>query len=751
MSGPLAHSARKSDGKPQAYAEHVRNVQGGAEARAARMLDHCRRDDPKDLGRLKSAITDAAVYHDLGKLDPDTQDRLAQGRGTALEWDHIDAGVAHLMDHGAKTAAWLVRAHHAPGLPANAWHFSSDESPKLRGRRNDNEYVSADEEQIARTNRTLAHLLDAHERACGSHAPTKTKTLHGLSLRLALSCLVDADHADTAHFDTGWEAPESPQPRWQERLDKLDAYVRALQSRPGDPDRKALRRDFYEACRCGPLHENAMLACEGSVGIGKTTALAAFALRKAMATGARRIIIVAPFTTILTQNAKALRKALTLDHEVADEALAEHHHRADFSSLGSRDLASLWSAPIILTTAVQFFETLAANRPAELRKLHSLPGSVVVIDEAHAALPTPLLQQNWRWMRELASDWNSTFVFASGSLARFWEMEDVVGEDATATLPEIVPAMIARRTRSNEARRLSIFSLGLIKGGSDALARILDEKAAEGTSLVIMNTVQSAAVLAKQLRKTSHRDVCHLSTALSPADRAKILNRVRARLRMSSEKPFTLVATSLVEAGVDLSFHAAFRERSSVPSLIQTGGRVNRHAELTTGGRLFDFVIDSDKRLTVHPGVGKSAECVDAFFKAGRFSGDYDPASLVSDALRMETEGFRGRTPLSDAEAKYDYPLVSNLSRLITTDTRIVVVDPGLRERLEASQTVSTRDILNGSVQIYSTKIRELGLQPVMARSDLYWWPHTYDPKFLGYMDGALYLKEIAAGNPVIV
>jgi CRISPR-associated endonuclease/helicase Cas3 len=104
--------------------------------------------------------------------------------------------------------------------------------------------------------------------------------------------------------------------------------------------------------------------------------------------------------------------------------------------------STLWTAPIILTTAVQFFETLASNHPAALRKLHGLTGSVVFIDEAHAALPTHLLGQNWRWMRELAEAWGCSFVLASGSLVRYWEIEDVVG-DARKKLPELTPASLS--------------------------------------------------------------------------------------------------------------------------------------------------------------------------------------------------------------------------------------------------------------------------------------------------------------------
>ncbi len=329
-------------------------------------------------------------------------------------------------------------------------------------------------------------------------------------MRLALSCLVDADHSDTASFDTGWSAPDPPEPRWSERLAALDDYVSGLGS--GGGQRDALRSAFYDACRHREPNQ-ALMACEGPVGIGKTTAVTAYLLRRAIATGARRLIIVAPYTAILSQTADRLRKALVLEDERdrPDMIVAEHHHRADFGDISSRDLATLWSAPIVLTTAVQFFETLASNTPSTLRKLHALPGSVVFLDEAHAALPTHLWPQNWRWLRELANGWSCSFVLASGSLARFWEVDDIVG-DACLTLPDLVPAALVAPLRRVETARVRYIS-ERFDGPSSLAAAVV---AAPGPRLLVMNTVQSAALMARYMKKEGH-DVLHISTALRSA------------------------------------------------------------------------------------------------------------------------------------------------------------------------------------------------------------------------------------------
>lgn len=274
--------------------------------------------DTAERETIRNAVVDAATFHDLGKLDPEIQAALRQGRGARLDWDHIDAGVAHLRASGADMAAWMVRAHHAPGLPSLPVHFADKDDRHLRGRRNDDIAPASHQEQIARTDGMLDRMIAAHEAALGPHQPARSKALHGLPMRLGLSCLVDADHSDTAYADTGWTAPDDVQPRWAERSASLDAYVADLGKREARSDaekrRNDFRRRFYQACRQREP-DASLMACEGPVGIGKTTAVTAYLLRRALATGARRLLIVAPYTAILSQTARTLREALVLEDE----------------------------------------------------------------------------------------------------------------------------------------------------------------------------------------------------------------------------------------------------------------------------------------------------------------------------------------------------------------------------------------------------------------------------------------------------
>lgn len=741
MVQPLAHSARETGGSPQTYATHVaEGVVRGADWRVKEMCRFCSDQANRDL--VMRAVVDAAWFHDLGKLDPENQAGLRKGRGSKLCWDHVDAGVAHLRAAKAHMAAWLVRSHHAPGLPSKPFHFDRKTDRRLRGCRSDADDLVRHKAQIERTDRYLPEMLAVHEAAVGKQVALSGGALHGLPMRLALSCLVDADHADTAMFDNGWSPPPAAPTRWAERLAQLDAYVAGLPT-TGSSERTELRRDFYRACRDGDT-EDALHTCEGPVGIGKTTAVTAYLLQRAIRTDARRLFIIAPYTAILSQTASVLRKALALSGESAAEIVAEHHHRADFDDISSRDLATLWTAPVILTTAVQFFETLASNEPSRLRKLHGLPGSVVFLDEAHAALPAQLWAQNWRWIKDLAHTWGCSFVFASGSLARFWILPDVVGEGGAA-IADLVPADLAARLNAAETSRVRYVCNNRFDSPAELTEAVLR---APGPRLLIMNTVHSAATMALTFRQRG-ADVLHLSTALCPHDRSIILDLVRRRLdHASGVCDWTLVATSLMEAGVDVSFRTPFRENFRTASLIQIGGRGNRNSEYQGGVEVHAFFMADGSGIKPHPAAMGPANVLADFFDCGRFDPPFDPAQLVTDAMKEEVKG-QGpdRNKLLMAEKARCYPEVAKEGRVIDSETCLVIVDPQLKARIESGKKVFSRDLLAGSVQIWSKRIGELRLQQLTTRREIYWWPHEYDPAFLGYMAGGLKLHGIETGE----
>ena len=178
--------------------------------------------------------------------------------------------------------------------------------------------------------------------------------------------------------------------------------------------------------------------CDAAVGAGKTTAVMAYLLRLAEKKDLRHIFVVVPFTNIIQQSAETYREALTLEGENAAEVVAEVHHRAEFENPDLREMSVLWDAPVTITTAVQFFETMAASHPARLRKLHELAGSAVLLDEAHAAMTSKALaadvvvdQRAWRAIGAAGLFWPSG-IAGEGS----GKMPDSIGE------PEKIPGSV---------------------------------------------------------------------------------------------------------------------------------------------------------------------------------------------------------------------------------------------------------------------------------------------------------------------
>lgn len=707
---------------------------------------------------LRASTISAAVFHDLGKLDDGNQGPLSRSRSGQLPWDHVDAGVAHLLRCGDDVAAWLVRAHHSPGLPC--YSLENALPRRLRGKRKRDLAEGAHDTLIARVDASLPEYLAEHERTCGPHpvSPANARPIHGLAMRLALSCLVDADHSDSAAYDEGIPTPmpgkDRVETRWAERLAQLERVVerKARQAEEmGWRDRARDRTEFFRHCLESPV-EDPLARCEGPVGIGKTLAITANLLRFAQGGNGRpplrHIVIVAPYTNIITQTVKELRTALVLPRENPEEVVAEHHHRADFSCRESRMLATLWRAPIIVTTAVQFFETLASNEPSRLRKLHELPGSAVFLDEAHAALPVRLWPQNWKWVKALAEEWGCRFVFASGSLARFWEIERIVTDPIE--IPDLVSATsegraLAERLHDREGERVRYSSIQRGLSIDELCDRV---RASDGPRLVILNTVQTAALVAKRMREVGDH-VLHLSTALCPRDRERTLRRVRSKLRLermalrcgtSGEqldrlRDWTLVATSCVEAGVDLSFQTAFRERATAASAIQIGGRVNRHRD-RCDSIVYDFTLSMEKGVTCNPGLKHAINVLSWMIREETLNQE-KPADVVTDAMERELDELvTFAETLTEAEREHDYPRVAIEGRVIDDDTVVVVVDPELRDRLTASkERVSSTELLRLSVQLRRKKVRDLGLESLSGRQEVYFWGGVYDPEFLGVME----------------
>lgn len=742
---PLAHSARPKRGiKEQTYTEHVARVESGVADRLRDLTPF----GPPNCGVLFDEVSCAARFHDVGKLIAENQRVLQSSSHEPLPIPHEYAGVHYLYRSYRHVAAVLVYYHHA-GLQ-NLQREIASYSDAFRSVRHDTcggEKIKSAIEAVDSCLKRHFELLPTHSDTPGPKVPhfRVLSGVSGISWRIALSVLADADHFDTArHY--GQEPEVSPaEPRWGERIAALERYIRDLPraTSGSSAKRNEMRQKIYEACR-DSKEDAAILACDSPVGTGKTTAVMARLLQVAEAQGLRHIFVVLPYTNIVNQAVKTYRDALRLPGEDPERVVAAHHHLAEYSDPESRHLTTLWDCPIIVTTAVQFFETLAAAKTGRLRKLHQLPGSAVFIDEAHAALPSWLWPQTWLWLKDLAQNWCCSFVLASGSLARFWEHDEFVNP------PEFVNNLVRDDLRGSsqdtetDRIRLKLRSepLTLAK-----LTRWLHDEV-PGPRFCILNTLQSAAVVARALRMAGG-DVLHLSTALAPAHREAIVDEIKRRLEEEPDRDWTLVATSCVEAGLDFSFRSGVREAASVSSLIQASGRVNRHGKWTAEASIVWTITLVGPEFRPNRMLKASAEVLLELFRDGSISNRVSsPSELCTRALTLEMQkaDIGDLAKIIDFEKGRRYDEVAEAYKVIDEDSVLAVVNP-LSDQILEGRRLSRHEMQKYSVAVPRYYLQRYALCPFEHYPGVYRWMLDYDSDFLGYMAGALTVAEAERGD----
>ncbi len=732
----LAHSARPKRGIPaQQYEEHVRAVE-----RMARTYAHdAAQYWSGDRSGFEEAVAFAGRAHDLGKLDEKNQAVLRSFARPKLEVPHEDAGVKYLLDRRQSEAATLVYSHHA-GLPGLLAEFHRSlclrQEPEA-----ENGWVTGHVDEglprYSEAHHALFESVKERDADAGNWRRVGTRW-SGLTWRLALSCLVDADHGDTATNYGNEVAVKPPDPKWDERLAALDHYAEGL----GGSDvartaRNDLRGRIYEELRERSDPGRRFYACDSPVGTGKTTAVMAHLLRAAKESKPhlRHVFVVLPYVNIIKQSVDTYRKALVLPSEEPTRAVAAHHHQADYKSVEARQLATLWDCPVTVTTAVQFFETLASNHPARLRKLHELPGSAIFIDEAHAAIPSWLWPQTWLWLNELTQQWGCHVVLGSGSLARFWEPGGII--DPPQSLPELVPEHVRKAVQGAELRRVRYIREPAAMG-PDELGQYTFNRNRQGPRVVVLNTVQSAAVLAETCRKMGHT-VFHLSTALAPRDRDTIVEKVKEKLKDEGDGDWALIGTSCIEAGLDFDFRFAVREMGPAASMVQLGGRLNRNANQTEAVLAVVSLKTGNGGFTELAALRTPAKILDRCFEHPDVTAR-PPAELCTMAMKKELEEEalgKKAGQIRNAENKREFPDVAELYQVIDEDTVTAVVDERLADRLRCHDRVDQLEVLQCSVRVRRSNIKRYGLTAIIE-DEVYEWTLKYDPELLGYMAGVL-------------
>ena len=565
---PTTYYAHSADNQPharwQTLTDHAHKVGEMAAAFAAAF-------GAQEIARYTGEL------HDLGKYSPAFQERL---HGSSKPVDHATAGAKIAVERWGnvigKLMAFCIAGHHA-GLANGSGEGDNRSTLKERLALQ----FGADIQPLDDIWQQEIHLPPTL-----AVPPLKPDIHHcGFSraffIRMLYSCLVDADYLDTEAFYAGIEnktVERGNYPALSDLQTNLCHYLAALcdsaaQQSGEDPAHAALNR-----LRSDILHHATAQAAEPlglfrltvPTGGGKSFTSMSFALEHARQHGLRRIIYVIPFTSIIEQNAAEFRKAFG---ELGEQAVLEHHSTFDDSKLKDQDskdklrrASENWDAPVVVTTAVQFFESLFADRSARCRKLHNIAGSVIILDEAQM-LPPDFLLPIMQTIKELAQNYRCSVVMctatqpavqaADGFYRGFENVREIAPE------PEALFAQLRRTTVQHIGQQ----------SDADLLAKLGEYP----QMLVIVNNRRQARSLYDAVAKLALDGVFHLSTLMCAAHRSQTLDNIRTHLR--SGAPCRVIATSLIEAGVDVDFPLVMRAEAGLDSVAQAAGRCNREGK----------------------------------------------------------------------------------------------------------------------------------------------------------------------------
>ncbi len=645
----------------------------------------------------------AGLLHDIGKYTFPFQRRL---EGSPERVDHSTAGAHIAIEKYPQLGhllAYLIAGHHA-GL-ANG--RDSGERTPLKGR------LEADLpplEPVWQQEITLPGEL----RPPDSFEWQKRRFHFQLSFfaRMVFSCLVDADFIDTEHFyalhEKGFPNARGGGPGLGVLRDALNSYLAAFKA---NSDVNRLRGEILTHVRTQAEKPPGRFTLTVPTGGGKTLASLAFALDHAITHGMDRVIYVIPFTSIVEQNAAVFRHALG---EYGDAAVLEHHSAFDSDVPRNRDSrdklrrdSENWDVPIIVTTAVQFFESLFAAKTSRCRKLHNIANSVVVLDEAQT-MPLPLLRPSVAALDELALNYRTSVVLCTATQPALAETDDTersfVG--GLRDLHELAPNP---QQLYRQLERVTVRHVGTLE--DEALR---NELLATEQVLCIVNNRRHARALFEAIAEQP--GAYHLTTSMCALHRRQVLAEIRQQLK--DGQPCRVVSTSLIEAGVDVDFPRVLRAEAGLDSIAQAAGRCNREGKRHIADsevRVFAMANDdwapppeleqfaqvSREVLRRHRDDPLSLDAIEAYFRLLYWQ-QGDKALDRHDLLGLCEKGRLEGLPFETLEKKF---------RMIENTQRVVII-PFDKQARDAIKRLSHAESIGGiarELQPYTVQVPRQG------------------------------------------
>ena len=571
----------------------------------------------------QGAAEQAGILHDIGKYGETFQKRV---RGAKLKADHSTAGALEAYNRSNLPAAFCIAGHHA-GIPDLGTKLDVSETLCARlkstpGKDIDNYDAFRTEIQIPQAETPSRFTSDCLTAFFYTH--------------MLYSCLVDADWLDTEDFMSGGKVQRQIGEPLEVLSQKLDAYVKPWWNPATELNRRRCRilRNLLDVGTDGQTKKG-IYTLTVPTGGGKTVSSMAFALRHALAQGCRRIIYIIPYTSIIEQTYAIFEQIFGEENVVAHYANVSYptDENGELTDIDKRRILATenWDAPIILSTAVQFFESLFSNKSSSCRKLHNIANSVLIFDEAQM-LPVDTLRPCVWAITELVKHYGCTAVLCTAT-------QPALGPVIREWFPEGTKELCFDVEENYRFfQRVTYRREGMLS--DEALAERL---MAEKQVLCVVNRRDQAQAIFKLLPEDG---TFHLSTTMTPEHRSRDLNEIRRRLK--EKKVCRVVSTSLIEAGVDVDFPCVYRAIAGLDSMIQAGGRCNREGKRPKDESIVHLFetekkaprgleqnIDSAQRTMERYTDISSPEAVEAYFKFLFYTLRQDEQKDVHNTLEM--------------------------------------------------------------------------------------------------------------------
>ena len=515
-----------------------------------------------------------ALLHDLGKFQPAFQNYLKNG-GRKGSVHHASWGAAYIRQLGFPELAFAIDGHHK-GLPDKA-DLKSDVD----------EFIDKQNELQIAIKEFLSQVVFDLKKTDEAKIPFKDRLERELFTRYIYSILIDSDWLDTEEFCDS-ERSDKRSNRvldYELFISKLD-FEFNQKSKEGEINKlRNIVRDYADS-KAGL--SPAFYSLNLPTGMGKTLASLSWGLRHAQKNNLKRIIIVLPYINIIDQTAAVLKNIFgeewVLEHHSGYNESIKESDDSDGNTLEiSKQLATEnWDYPIIVTTTVQFFESLFSNKRSKCRKIHNIAESVVIFDEVQTlekevVLPTIVMLKN------IHKVMRTSFLFCTATQPSFEKRENFDGIENIYPLVDNCEEIFEKTRRVtylpvNDYEEIEIIELFQLVADQDKSA------------LCVFNTKKTALLFFRQAQGVRHWDaVYHLSTSMCPCHRKNSITAIREDLKLNTK--ILVVSTQLIEAGVDFDFPCVFREYAPMESIIQTAGRCNREGLMDELGKVYIFKL----------------------------------------------------------------------------------------------------------------------------------------------------------------